>query len=152
MLIVLLLVFVALVVVSAILHEKTDFEFVTFCASLISIIASVFIIVLMIAHGAKLSEASAIDERIALYEEANCGIDSQITEIVTQYKDYEAGTFEKAKGDSTVALVTLYPELKSNELVQSQMEIYVENQKQILKLKEEKISLKVYRWWLYFGN
>lgn len=48
--------------------------------------------------------------------------------------------------------VALYPELKSDTLVQSQIEVYVENNKAIKELKSSAINASVYRWWLYFGE
>lgn len=48
--------------------------------------------------------------------------------------------------------LALYPELKSDTLVQSQIEVYVENNKAIKELKSSAINASVYRWWLYFGK
>ena len=45
-----------------------------------------------------------------------------------------------------------FPELKSNELVKKQMDVYVCNNDKIKKLKEEKLEYSVARWWLYFGK
>ena len=62
---------------------------------------------------------------------------------------FEQETFESLKTEcDLVALVSLYPELKSDELVQSQIELYISNQKKIVKLKEELIDLDKKRIWL----
>ena len=45
----------------------------------------------------------------------------------------------------------MYPELKSDNLVTKQIELYVENNKQIKKLKSEKLDYNLMAWWLYFG-
>ena len=46
----------------------------------------------------------------------------------------------------------MYPELKSDKLVEEQISVYEENNKKIRELKEDKIDLKVKKWWLYFGG
>lgn len=152
MLIVLLAVFVALIVFSFHLYNHCDAEMVSEAIGIISAIVSAIIIVVMVVLGIKISKAPIMDNKIALYEETNAEIDEQISDMVTQYKDYEAGTLADLKTDSAITLVNLYPELKSDELVQSQMDVYISNKKQIMSLKEEKLSMKPRRWWLYFGG
>ena len=54
--------------------------------------------------------------------------------------------------ESAVTMVSLYPELKSDSLVQAQIEVYAENNKIIKDLRDQQIKGNVYRWWLYFGG
>ena len=49
-------------------------------------------------------------------------------------------------------LIQMYPELKSNELVSKQIDIYNENNKKIKKLKLEKIKNQKAKFYLYFGG
>lgn len=93
-----------------------------------------------------------IDKKIALYEEENTKIEQQIADTVKQYQEYETGIFTEVAPESSITLVALYPELKSDTLVQSQIEVYVENNKTIKELKSSAINAPVYRWWLYFGK
>lgn len=93
-----------------------------------------------------------IDKKIALYEEENSKIEQQIADTVERYQEYETGIFTDVAPESSVALVTLYPDLKSDTLVQSQIEVYIENNKEIKELKSSAINASVYRWWLYFGK
>lgn len=93
-----------------------------------------------------------IDKKIALYEEENTKIEQQIAATVKQYQEYETGIFTDVAPESSITLVTLYPELKSDTLVQSQIEVYVENNNTIKDLKSTAINASVYRWWLYFGK
>lgn len=93
-----------------------------------------------------------IDKKIALYEEENAKIEQQIAATVKQYQEYETGIFTDVAPESSITLVTLYPELKSDTLVQSQIEVYVENNNTIKELKSTAINASVYRWWLYFGK
>ena len=93
-----------------------------------------------------------IQEKIDLMDAENANIDNQILEIVENYKDYEQSTFDKVSDKSADVIVQLYPELKSDELVAKQIEIYTDNKQRIISLKEEFINQKPYKWWLYFGG
>ncbi len=93
-----------------------------------------------------------IDKKIALYEEENTKIEQQIADVVKQYQEYETGIFTEVAPEGSIALVALYPDLKSDTLVQSQIEVYVENNKTIKDLKSTAVNASVYRWWLYFGK
>ena len=92
------------------------------------------------------------DEKIAMYQEENTKIEEQIATVVEQYQNYETEIFTSVKPESSVALVSLYPELKSDTLVQSQIEVYVQNNKKIKELRESKIDYANFLWWLYFGG
>ena len=46
----------------------------------------------------------------------------------------------------------IYHELKANELIMRQMNIYTANNDKIRQLKEEKLNSQVSKWWLYFGK
>lgn len=60
--------------------------------------------------------------------------------------------FSKLKPDAKVVLAsTMYPEIKTNELIKNQIETYQKNTDKIYKLKDEKIQRKIFAWWLYFG-
>lgn len=87
-----------------------------------------------------------IDKKIDMYEEENTKIEQQIADVVTQYQEYEAGIFTEVTPESAMTLVALYPELKSDTLVQSQIEVYADNNKQIKELKCKAINTSVIRW------
>lgn len=118
----------------------------------IGIIGSIISLILVIVFGCLCSKLKVIDEKIAMYQEENENIETQIAEVVKQYQEYESGVFADVANDSAINLVSLYPELKADTLVQEQITIYVENNKKIKELKEQKIDGEVYRWWLYFGK
>ena len=115
---------------------------------LFSIIAFIAIIIL----GIHVKSISVIDDRIDMYEEENTRIERQIADVVEQYQKYETDIFMEVAPENAVTMVSLYPELKSNGLVQAQIEVYVENNKTIKYLKDKQINGDVYRWWLYFGE
>lgn len=93
-----------------------------------------------------------LDQKIEMYTEENEKIESQMSELVAQYMDYESSTLGDLKGESSIALISLYPELKADALVAKQTEIYIENNQKIKELKEKAINISNYKWWLYFGG
>lgn len=110
------------------------------------------LLVIGIFLGISVSNEKTIDEKIAMYKEENNKIEKQIDTLVSNYMNYESDTYEKIKSESSITLVSMYPELKSDKLVEEQISVYEENNKKIREFKEDKINLKVKKWWLYFGG
>lgn len=108
--------------------------------------------VIAIFLGFSVSNGRVMDEKITMYQEENNKIEKQLDTLVSNYMNYESNTYEKFKSESSVTLVSMYPELKSDKLVEEQISVYEENNKKIRELKEDKINLKVKKWWLYFGG
>lgn len=101
---------------------------------------------------AYVKDGAVIDEKIAMYQKENTKIEKQMDILVSQYMKFETDTYGELKNESSITLVSLYPDLKSDELVKKQIEVYESNNKEIRKMKEDKIDLKVLKWWLYFGK
>lgn len=95
---------------------------------------------------------SVIDKKIAMYQKENTKIENQMDVLVSQYMKFETDTYGELKNESSITLVSLYPDLKSDELVKKQIDVYESNNKEIREMKEKKIDLKVLKWWLYFGK
>jgi len=93
-----------------------------------------------------------LDSRIELYQSQNAEIESKVQATVASYLTHEKQTYKDLKPDNAIAVVSAYPELHSNELVKKQIEVYEDNNKKILGLKEEKLNQSVYKWWLFFGR
>lgn len=113
--------------------------------AVLSVIAGVIV-------GVDVTKASVLDERIAMYTDENERIEQQVAEVVRQYQQYETDIFTEVNPENAITLVALYPDLKSDSLVQSQIELYTENNKAIRNLKDEDIKANTLRWWLYFGG
>lgn len=92
------------------------------------------------------------DQKIQMYQEENEKIEEDVSVIITQYMEHENETFDMSKIESSTVLIQMYPELKSNELVSKQIDIYNENNKKIKKLKLEKIKNQKAKFYLYFGG
>lgn len=92
-----------------------------------------------------------IDKKIALYEEENIKIETQIATVVNQYQEFEHSIIIECKPESAMTLVALYPDLKSDILVAKQIETYIANNDKIKELKEEKINQELIGWWFNFN-
>lgn len=130
--------------ISCVIYEDDTACFFGVCFCVLFIIA--------ILLGIIVSGGRTIDEKISMYQEENTKIEKQIDTLVSNYMNYESDTYEKFKSESSITLVSMYPELKSDKLVEKQISVYEENNKKIRELKEDKINLKVKKWWLYFGG
>ena len=151
MLILLFIVFVGLFIIGAIfIPDEMDFFkcFVSFCL----VCATAITVISFVCNAVGLSKTLYIDEKIEMYQEENANIEKQIDTIVQNYMNYESSTFIELKGNDAITIVSLYPELQSDELVKSQIATYQANNNKLKELKELKIDSKVYKWWLYFGS
>lgn len=144
-------VLIVLIALSYWLYWSKDVEF----AEGVCAVSAVLLFIEVIAAAlltVTVANLSVIDDRIAMYQEENSKIERQIADIVEQYQKYETDIFMDVAPDTAVTLVALYPELKSDTLVQSQIEVYTENNKMIKSLRDQQIKGDVSRWWLYFGG
>ena len=94
-----------------------------------------------------------IDNKIEILQQENAVIEQRVEETVKQYQDYETGIFTDSTqdvGSDVVVLVERYPELKSNELVKQQLDLYIENNEEIKDLKLEQLKKYKYELWLFF--
>ena len=152
MILVILGVCIVLIALGICLYANWDSEIMSAVCVVLGCIGLVAAIIAMIALGVSVSNQRVIDAKISMYQEENTKIESQIAETVKQYQQYETDIFASVAPDSAITLVALYPELKADTLVQSQIEVYIANNEKIKSLNEEKINGTVYRWWLYFGS
>ena len=144
---------ILMIVGGFIIDEKTGVDSdICFGISGIGMVVGFFALLGLIIVGVNVKSLSVIDDRIAMYEEENTRIEQQIADVVEQYQKYETDIFREVAPESAVTMVSLYPELKSDSLVQAQIEVYTENNKTIRDLRDKQIKGNVYRWWLYFGG
>ena len=98
------------------------------------LVIPLFVQVLLIAS---LISGLNLDSRIELYQSQNAEIESKVQATVASYLDHEKQAYKDLKPDNAIAVVSAYPELHSNELVKKQIEVYEDNNKKILGLKEK---------------
>ena len=150
MLIIILMFLIIICIVSWLLDQESEG-----IAGLVYVLSSMGLIVSLVAFAILLisiSNGSTIDSKIELYQSQNTDIESKIQATVASYLAHEKQTYKDLKPDNAIAVVSAYPELHSNELVKKQIEVYEDNNKKIMGLKEEKLNQTIYKWWLYFGK
>ena len=135
-------------------NTSTDLEIFFGFISVVSAICAIVCIICTIILGIKCSYIKTYDAQIAIVTEQNAEIEEEISTVVKSYEEYEKTTFASAKINTKdvdfIALAEMYPELQSNELVQSQISLYKENNKELKDYKLKKIKASVLQWWLYF--
>ena len=135
--------------------KKWDDEYGKELCQMTLFIIGVIILVAMVIVLCPIISSRNLDEKIKMYKEENQKIEAQIDVVVQNYMNYESSTFKDIKIDTSqnsMVLVSLYPELKSDELMKAQIKTYQKNNDAIKKLKEKKIDVKANKWWLYFGK
>jgi hypothetical protein len=94
-----------------------------------------------------------IDDKILILQEENSAIEKRVEETVKQYQNYETEFFTDSTQETNsdvMVLVERYPELKSDELVQQQIDLYIKNNQEIKKLKLQQLEKYKYELWLFF--
>ena len=156
MLIVFGVICILLIVGGVIMYACADWDlegpgiFVT----LFAICLLIAVIITAVILGAQLSRGRILDQQIELYQEENSKIEQSIAVTVQEYMNHEEMVFQtpNVSDENLIYLVAAYPELRSSELVNTQMDLYIANNKEIRSLKEKKLELTVIKWWLYFGG
>ena len=94
---------------------------------------------------------STAASKLEVLNEQNEIVLAQIEPLVQQAMNYESNTYKEFKltPENIVAFGNMYPQLQANSFIQSQINIIVENQKEIKDLKLRIASLNAYRLWLW---
>ena len=94
---------------------------------------------------------STVASKLEVLNEQNEIVLAQIEPLVQQALNYESNTYKEFKltPENIVAFGNMYPQLQANSFIQSQINIIVENQKEIKDLKLRIASLNAYRLWLF---
>ena len=142
--IILLLVICIVLYIMAVEYWNSDAEFLFGFAMLGCIITGIILVA---------SFPYNVEQKIALYSEENARIEEKIKATIELYMEHEKETYtELVKDADLTTLLIAYPELNSNELVKTEIDIYIRNNKEIKWLKEKEIDKNIYAWWLYFGG
>ena len=106
---------------------------------------------ILIAAGTYNYRASTIDSRLAVLEEQNTTVLTQVEPIIQQALNYESDTYKELKLDvnKLIIFAQMYPNLKANDFLRMQIDIILCNQQEIKKLKLDQASLNAYHFWLW---
>ena len=165
MLIVLFIIFLLMIIIGFSLAKWADkgydHEGILIFAALgtvLGCIAEFIIVCFIIGCAIGISQLKVADRKIQMYEEENSNIQNQVAEIVKNYQDYEQNTYTESlknidiSNTDVVVLSQLYPDIKSNEMISKQIQIYQDNNNKIKEIKEDKLNNEICKWWLYFGK
>ena len=105
----------------------------------------------LIAGGIYNYDSSTINNRLAVLEEQNTTVLTQVEPLVQQALNYESSTYKDLKLDvnKLIIFAQMYPELKANSFLNKQIDIIFANQQEIKQLKLDKASLNAYHFWLW---
>ena len=106
---------------------------------------------MIIAGGIYNYNSSTIDSRLAVLEEQNTTVLTQVEPLVQQALNYESSNYQDLKLDvnKLIIFAQMYPELKANSFLNKQIDIILANQEEIKQLKLDKASLNAYHFWLW---
>ena len=97
---------------------------------------------------------STANAQLKVLNEQNEIVLAQIEPLVQQALNYESNTYKEFKltPENIIAFGSMYPQLKANSFIQSQINIIVENQNEIKNLKLKIATLNAYHLWLFTGK
>ena len=115
------------------------------------VVGFISLISTLVAGGIYNYDSSTINSRLAVLEEQNTTVLTQIEPLVQQALEYESNTYKDFKLDvaKIIAFTQLYPDLKANSFLNKQIDIILANQEEIKQLKLDKASLNAYHFWLW---
>lgn len=118
-------------------------------------VGTVILIILIVATTVAVAKYNSIKAtataQLEVLNEQNEIVLAQIEPLVQQAMSYESNTYKEFKltPENIIAFGSMYPQLQANSFIQSQINIIVENQKEIKDLKLRIASLNAYRLWLF---
>ena len=151
MLYIFLFIFICIIIVG--LCQKVDYYDDTravLCG--LGIVFSIITFIAILTTGIKYNSIkSTADAQLEVLNSQNEIVLAQIEPLVQQALNYESNTYKEFKltPENIVAFGNMYPQLQANSFIQSQINIIVENQKEIKNLKLRIASLNAYRLWLF---
>ena len=93
------------------------------------------------------------DKMIQIYTEENEEVEKKLENAVQNYMQYEKDIMISVSPDAdAISLISLYPDLKSDKLVESEIETYISNNDKIKELRADKTMKSTYKFLLFFGH
>ena len=155
MLIVLFVISVLLIILGIYLAvTNSSLEDVGIASGVVGFLICVIVSITSLVAITKVVSANTVQKKIVLYETENEAIEQEVKTIIDAYIEYEEGVYGSINIDdyngNLLLLTQLYPELKASTLIQTQLDLHMNNTTEIKKLKEQLLNIDVWAWWLYF--
>jgi hypothetical protein len=92
-----------------------------------------------------------INSQLEVLESQNAIILSQIEPVIQKALDFESNTYKELKvnPENIITLSQIYPDLKDNSFIQTQLSVILTNQQQITQLKLNKATLNAFHFWIW---
>jgi hypothetical protein len=151
MLYIILFVFICILVVGLCQKVRYDRDTREVMCGIGIVFSTVVLIAILIAGIKYNSIKSTANAQLEVLNEQNEIVLAQIEPLVQQALNYESNTYKEFKltPENIISFGSMYPQLQANAFIQSQIDIIVENQKEIKDLKLKIASLNAYRLWLF---
>ena len=138
-----------LFIIATIIFWQNDFDGFSIFSGIIAGLL-VFVVLYL---GVSYIDSMTIEEQITLCEQNNETLENQISIVIDHYLAHEKQTLVNLKPEEKIMFASVaYPELKSNTLIQQQIDLYQKNKEKTYNLQTQKLNKKIYAWCLFFGN
>ena len=116
-----------------------------------SFIGSISIIAILCCWGVYSYRAETINSQLEVLESQNAIILSQIEPVIQKALDFESNTYKELKvnPENIITISQIYPDLKDNSFIQTQLSVILTNQQQITQLKLNKATLNAFHFWIW---
>lgn len=114
-------------------------------------IGIVSIIALLSCWGIYSYRTETISSQLEVLETQNEVILSQIEPVIQKALDFESNTYKELKvnPENIITISQIYPDLKNNSFIQTQLNVIIKNQQQITQLKLKKATLNAFHFWIW---
>ena len=147
MLYIILFVFICCIIIGS--KSSYELEEILVGIGLVGFIGTIIALLIVVSNYNSIK--STANAQMEVLNSQNEIVLAQIEPLVQQAMDYESNTYKEFKmtPENVIAFSNMYPQLQANTFIQSQIDIIVENQKEIKDLKLKIASLNAYRLWLF---
>lgn len=116
-----------------------------------SFIGGISIIAILCCWGVYSYRTETINSQLEVLESQNAIILSQIEPVIQKALDFESNTYKELKvnPENIITLSQIYPDLKDNSFIQTQLSVILTNQQQITQLKLNKATLNAFHFWIW---
>jgi hypothetical protein len=92
-----------------------------------------------------------INSQLEVLESQNEIVLSQIEPVIQKALDFESNTYKELKvnPENIITISQIYPDLKDNSFIQTQLNVILTNQQQITQLKLNKATLNAFHFWIW---
>lgn len=116
-----------------------------------SFIGGMSIIAILGCWGVYSYRTETINSQLEVLESQNAIILSQIEPVIQKALDFESNTYKELKvnPENIITISQIYPDLKDNSFIQTQLNVILTNQQQITQLKLNKATLNAFHFWIW---